>query len=433
MDSRDSGIFKLASVGSYLDALSSITHEMSLIERSNLIFLDKCLHQHWGLGQNVILNWCPHESGIALLLVPHYAVADFAASAPDAGAPTDATPLDNLARPRPSEDFFRSLLSGRRRLDPDQLRKVAKLLGIEVTFLPLRQPLSDNPSQQRIVERMITRYGITYVPSRAVALFDIVGFGLLSPFEQMTQLNSLSYSLNSAQHKLSSKEIGVDFARSTTGDGFYVWNCDLTLDANVNLFHFMNLVLADNAIARSKARLNTVPHLRACFHVGGSYEFHQAEGLNPTLYNYIVGDVTIALARIIEGTLSDQILVGEFLAQMPVSGAEGAELLTLDSIDFVARAAQSVEQMTGIELSGERIELMRCYLTGTRLEPDEFTVRRIIINDKHGITRSVYNAKANIYRHDAAPILLGIEDRVVGAQEPAHHRSEHLLRPRAVR
>ena len=43
MDSTDSGIFKLASVGSYLDALSSITHEMSLIERSNLIFLDKCL------------------------------------------------------------------------------------------------------------------------------------------------------------------------------------------------------------------------------------------------------------------------------------------------------------------------------------------------------------------------------------------------------
>ena len=33
--------------------------------------------------------------------------------------------------------------------------------------------------------------------------------------------------------------------------------------------------------------------MRACFHVGSSYEFHQSEGLSPTLYNYIVGDVTV--------------------------------------------------------------------------------------------------------------------------------------------
>ena len=35
------------------------------------------------------------------------------------------------------------------------------------------------------------------------------------------------------------------------------------------------------------------------------------------------------------------------------------------------------------------------------------------INDKHGISRRVYNAKVNIYRHSAEPILLGIEDRVL--------------------
>ena len=61
MDPRDSGIFRLASVGSYLDALSTITDEMSLKERSNLIFLDRCLHERWGLGENVILNWCPRR------------------------------------------------------------------------------------------------------------------------------------------------------------------------------------------------------------------------------------------------------------------------------------------------------------------------------------------------------------------------------------
>jgi hypothetical protein len=279
---------------------------------------------------------------------------------------------------------------------------------------------------------MVKRYSITYVPSRAVALFDIVGFSLLSPFEQMMQLNSLSYSLNSAQHKLSSKRIGIDFARSTTGDGFYIWNRDLTLEANVNLFHFMHLVLADNAIAQSKARQNTVPRLRACFQVGGSYEFHQAEGLNPTLYNYIVGDVTVALARIIERTRPGQILVGEFVAQMLASDSESVGQATLDSLDFVERAAGSVAQLTGIELAGERVELIKCYLTGTRIENGKFTVRRLITRDKHGIARAVYNAKANIYRRNAAPILLGIEDQVVGADDSLQARSEHLLRPASI-
>jgi hypothetical protein len=430
MDSTESGIFKLASVGSYLDALSSITHEMSLIERSNLIFLDKCLHQQWGLGQNVLLNWCSYDQGIALLVVPHYAIADFSAQAPEPGRTNgsgNGVANGEATCNRVSEDFFKSLLSGRRRLDPDQMNKVSRLLGIDVTYLPLRQPITDNPSHQRIIEKMIKRYSITFVPSRAVALFDIVGFSLLTPFEQMTQLNSLSYSLNSAQHKLSSKKIGIDFARSTTGDGFYIWNRDLTFEANVNLYHFMHLVLADNAIARSKARQNTVPRLRACFHIGGSYEFHQAEGLNPTLYNYIVGDVTVALAHIIGRATPDQILVGEFEARMPVNDSDTVGHVTLDSIDFVARAAHSVEQLTGLELSGERVELIKCYLTGARMDNGRFTVRRIIISDKHGISRNVYNGKANIYRHSAPPILLGIEDRVVGASRSAN-RSEHLVR-----
>jgi hypothetical protein len=43
-----------------------------------------------------------------------------------------------------------------------------------------------------------------------------------------------------------------------------------------------------------------VPRLRACFHVGSHYEFYQSEGLNPTSFSYLVGQVTIELARMIE-------------------------------------------------------------------------------------------------------------------------------------
>jgi hypothetical protein len=244
----------------------------------------------------------------------------------------------------------------------------------------------------------------------------------------MTQLNSLSYSLNSAQSKLSRKKIGIDFARSTTGDGFYVWNTELTLDANINLYHFMHLALADNAIARTKADGNVVPRLRAGFHVGGSYEFHQAEGLNPTLYHYIVGDVTVDLARMIEQAEPDQILIGDFVAEMRFLNGDSPSWVTLDAIDFVDRAKRSVEQLRGLVLSGERVDQIKCYLTGARLDTGEFTVRRIQINDKHGKTRSVFNSKANIYRGNTDPILLGIQDRELSPERRRKERSEHVLR-----
>jgi hypothetical protein len=310
------------------------------------------------------------------------------------------------------------------------MAKVEKLLGVQRTTLALREPLRNTTAQNAIIEKMVKRYSITYVPGRAVALFDIVGFSLLTPFEQMMQLNSLSYSLNSAQSKLLTKRIGVDFSRTTTGDGFYIWNRNLTLEGNVNLYHFMQLVLADNAIAHKKARHNTVPRLRAAFHVGSSYEFHQSEGLNPTLYNFIVGDVTVELARMIDRALPGQILVGEFRSEMQPAGT--ATKVTIDAVDFVNLATQSVGQLAGLELSGERVNAIRCYLTGSRLSNGEFTVRRITIADKHGISRRVYNAKVNIYRQSAEPILLGIEDRALDPGTMAAETTEQVLQPLGV-
>jgi hypothetical protein len=225
-----------------------------------------------------------------------------------------------------------------------------------------------------------------------------------------------------------SKRIGVDFSRTTTGDGFYIWNRNLSLEGNINLYHFMQLVLADNAIAHSKAQHNTVPRLRACFHVGSSYEFHQAEGLNPSLYNYIVGDVTVELARMIERALPGQILVGDFHGPMATTNQQPAPV-PIDSVLFVDVATRTVGQLAGIELSGERVDAIRCYLTGPRQPNGEFTVRHIVIHDKHGISRRAYNAKVNIYRHNAEPILLGIEDRVLDPAVMAPAGGEVLLRP----
>ena len=399
-DLSQSGIRRIADFSPYLDQLAGLAQEMGLRQRSNLVHLERCLHEHWCLGQNNILSWAPLDEGILILVLPHYAIAEFTSSHPG------ATP------PRVSPAFITELISGDRQLNFQQMQKVARLLEVKPVYVPLRQPLSGHPVETQIIEKMIRRYGISYVASRAVTLFDIVGFSLLTPFEQMTQLNSLSYSLNSAHAKMLEQDVGINFARSSSGDGFYVWNRDDGLEANVNLYHFMHIVLADNAIARSKATSRAVPRLRACFHVGSCYEFHQAEGLNPTMHDYIVGDVTIELARMIEAALPGQILVGEFLANHTnVSQDPTQTQAQMDAVTFLQRAQGNLSKLSGLEFSGERVTAIKCYLTGENMGGGQFSIRRLEIKDKHGLSRVAYNAKVNIYRENTQPILLGIEDR----------------------
>lgn len=401
-DLSPSGIRRIANYSPYLDQLAGFASEMGLRQRSNLVHLERSLHAAWSLGQNSILSWSPLDDGILVLVVPHYAIAEYTAD----------TTCDPGKTQRLSAGFITELISGDRQLTLTQMQKVARLMNVEPRFIPLRQPLTGHAVETQIIERMIRRYGINYVASRAVTLFDIVGFSLLTPFEQMTQLNSLSYSLNSAHAKMLEKDVGINFARSSSGDGFYVWNRDHGLEANVNLYHFMHIVLADNAIALSKATSKAVPRLRACFHVGSCYEFHQAEGLNPTIHDFIVGDVTIELERMIEAALPGQILVGDFLAKLSMDPEDhGASQINLDAVAFLQRAQGNLSKLSGLELSGEKISAIKCYLTGERLESGEFTIRKLKIRDKHGLTRAAYNAKVNIYRELAEPILLGIEDR----------------------
>jgi hypothetical protein len=225
----------------------------------------------------------------------------------------------------------------------------------------------------------------------------------------MNQLNSLSCSLNSAHSRLLGRRMQVNFARSSTGDGFYIWNRDTGLEANTNLYHFMHLVLADNAIARQKAQGRGVPLLRTSFHVGSCYEFNHAEGLNPTIYCDVVGDVTIELARMVEHAMPGQILVGEFHAPMAQASADQAA--DFDAIGFMEQAQASLSQLNGLELSGDAVESIKCYLTGEACADGTFTVRKLAIQDKHGLRRNAFNAKVNIHRRGAEPILLGIEDR----------------------
>ncbi|MGB5246736.1 MAG: hypothetical protein WBM54_06345 [Woeseia sp.] len=407
-DLSPSGIHRIAGYSPYLDQLVGFASEMGLKQRSSLVQLERALNDYWALGQNCVLSWTPLDDGLLALVVPHYAIAEYVARMPGASEQSQEI----------ASRFIKELISGNRELTLGQMQKVAKLLQVEPRIVRLREPLTGHPVETQIIEKMICRYGINYIESRAVTLFDIVGFSLLTPFEQMTQLNSLAYSLNSAHAKMLEQDVDINFARWSSGDGFYIWNRDNGLEANVNLYHFMHIVLADNAIARSKSAAKIVPRLRACFHVGSCYEFHQAEGLNPTIHDFIVGDVTIELARMIDAAMPGQILVGDFLAEI----APGQNDLTqsqihLDAAAFMQRAQGNLPKLSGLELSGERVSAIKCYLTGERLESGDFNIRKLKIRDKHGLTRNAFNAKVNIYRDVANPILLGIEDKKLPLEE----------------
>jgi hypothetical protein len=170
----------------------------------------------------------------------------------------------------------------------------------------------------------------------------------------------------------------------------------------------MHLVLADNAIARTKSRRSATPLLRTCFDVGGHYEFYQSEGLSPTVYSYIVGEVTIELARMIEKAIPGQVMVGDF--QVPMPDEATGTVRKIDAVQFIEKTQETLSSLQGLVLSGDEVDSIQCYLTGERKRDGSFGIKKYLLADKHGLTHTVFNAKINIHRKRAAPIFLGVQD-----------------------
>lgn len=386
---------------------TSFAETLAHSAHAHLVRLDKALHSLWKLGRNVILVWAPRKTGIEVLVLPNYEIAALATRDNDPMVAPDELP--RMRRARRQHSFIDSVIGGPKLLQLEELHDIARRLGVEPEHIDLPFTPGEDVGL-RMIDSLVRRYSLSYVEDRAVALFDIVNFSLFSPLEQVTQLNSLAYSVNAAHSRMLQREIDINFARSTTGDGFYIWNRDRSIQANVNLYHFMHLVLADNAIARTKAeQRNAVPLLRTCFDIGGHYEFYQSEGLSPTVYSYIVGEVTIELARMIEKAIPGQVMMGDFRVNMP--DEETNEPREFGSIEFIERTQETLTTLKGMVLSGDEVNSIQCYLTGERHNDGTFGIKRYLLRDKHGLTRHIYNAKINIYRKKAAPIYLGVQDK----------------------
>jgi len=114
-----SGIRRIADYSPYLDQLAGLAQQMGLRQRSNLMHVESALRNHWSLGQNSILCWTPLDQSILILVVPHYAIADY------------TSPTEGDTPPRLSSQFITELISGDRQLSISQMQKVSRLLEVE--------------------------------------------------------------------------------------------------------------------------------------------------------------------------------------------------------------------------------------------------------------------------------------------------------------
>jgi class 3 adenylate cyclase len=358
--------------------VDSRTHDLSF----DLITLESRLSALWNLGRNSLVGWRPDVGGIQVLAVP----------------------FEILFR---NPDLHRRIFSGRRRMGLQTFHVVRDLLGVTPAFVQTDIAIGDGPddSGSESVERLVSLFAVTRTRRRAVFLVDISGFSLSSPEQQAAQLTSLQFALNTANRCLTDAGHEIELARTTTGDGFYVWNRAKGFDGDVKLFALFALTLIAHAQLQAHIDDAVVPQVRACFGIGSHYSYRQAGAPGEAGWDFIVGDVTVQLARLIETTRHSQILFADF-NRIP----DDTDTV-MNTEAFMERATRQVNDLSGIELMSGLIEKAKIYLTGPRVPDAGYVARRISVLDKHSIRHDAYNAKISAYFAGDDPLYLGLREQ----------------------
>ena len=349
--------------------------------------LNEIFYEHWDFGSNALVGWTVSDSGISIIVVPMLKVFD-------------------------SADSHRRIFQGDRLMDRETFEDVLKALGTRPLEIVLEGDLGDADEiiNQRDIGSVFKRYAVTKTGQRAAFLLDIAGFGLCSPEEQAGKLSILGYSLNIAAEKAAEQNIDIDLARSNTGDGFYVWNRRSGFNADVNLFCVLMIALAHQALEHRRVTKAYAPTIRTCFGIGSHYSYYQLNRLDPIGSDYIVGNLTIELARLIDHAGPNQILVADFGRADEGGGAE------VSTERFLERAGRVLDGMADLELSDTAVTGISTYLTGGAEADGSYDVRKLRFLDKHGLPHVAYNAKVNIFLKEDDPIYLGLQDSEVAGQ-----------------
>ncbi|HEX9463627.1 MAG TPA: hypothetical protein VGB82_13600 [Alphaproteobacteria bacterium] len=350
--------------------------------REGLREIDIAVHNLWALGKNMVVGWMADDAGLQVCFAPAYRVLSETTDNPH-------------------------LLDGSRRMESRVFSRTCRVLQVRPLQLALPFKIGTGPGEVHpdAIDTVIRRYSIVRTGHRAVMLFDIVGFQTAPPIIQLAQFTSLESSISTAGEIMCEAGLDVELARSTAGDGFiYVWNRAAGLEADLRTYLALLMALTDNALGRQQVGFDSplVPTLRSGFTVGSHFSYHQVEANKPRSFEYATGQVTIALARMLQKALTGQILIGVF--QRPVESATG----TLDTVLFLARAEALLTRLKGRAVGEHVIKEIRAILSGGTVDKRSHSVVKYAVTDKHGHAHEAFNLRLKVEPEKAALIDLGL-------------------------
>jgi hypothetical protein len=133
----------------------------------------------------------------------------------------------------------------------------------------------------------------------------------------------------------------------------------------------------------------------------------------PRGYDYIVGDMTFSLARLIEKARPKQVLIGAF------EDTSGEAHTAKNRVEFIEKIRRLIRKFHGVSLGNTPISDLNLSLTGApkvagQGQAGQAVPKRYTITDKHGIEHDAYNVRIAVERSGALPLYLGDEAGLAG-------------------
>lgn len=361
---------------------SPVLQQDALQQQLHGIFFDL-----WRFGSHALVGWRPSRLGIEIITVPKVRLfADHGRHLPvfSEGGLMAGPALDDAAR----------------------------LLDVQPVELRLTAPIGAGPGEipPALVERVFRLFTVTKTLHRAVLLIDIVEFSKAAPEQQAAQLTTLEFSLNLAEEMARAHGLAVGFGRTTTGDGFYVWNERSGLRADIDFFCSVAIFqILFSALRRTATDASAVPVLRLCLSIGSHFLYHQPRKDGGDGGTFIVGDVTIQVARLIGTAQPEQILIGDFRRPLGLGHSH------CDTETFLRAVSERLAGLGDLRVLGYRIDRIAFYLTGPREDDGRHVPALISITDKHGFEHRCFNAKLNAFAEQGEPYYCGLQHAEVMA------------------
>lgn len=353
----------------------------ALADLGNYRQINQVFNDLWRFGSNGLVGWRPTRLGIEIITVPK--VRLFSAEQP-----------------------HHRVFYGDRRMGDITFMEVAENLDAQPIEVRLDIPIGNGPDEAdpAVVDTLFQAYSVTMTAHRAVLLIDIVGFSKASPEQQAMQLSTLEFALNLAEETARQRKLRVSLARTTTGDGFYVWNDHKGFLEDVDFFcAVVFFLIFFSAIDRVTRQPGAVPQLRLCLGMGSHFLYKQPRRGGGDAGQFIVGEVTIKVARLINEAKAGQILIGEF--QRPLESSSG----NCSTEQFLSAVSQRLAQLKDIRVIGTRVERISFYLTGPRNAEGRHVPTVFTVIDKHGFRHLCYNVKLNAFLDQGEPHFCGLQ------------------------